>query len=205
MNFIDQVKNIRFEQKIQYAIILFLFVIIIVQSMININLSNANNRSYYISIPPTLEFGLNTTTNTKTPFEIHQFAGYIEQQLYFWQQDGAVDFKENIENKLWPFITQEYQQYLFKKYQNLLNLGELSGREKTLQPLKMFHTDFVNQNKKGWEVQIDFNSQEFLDGNKFKDKNQRHFVQVVLSDTNPEINPWGLKLDVPRSEPLEIR
>lgn len=204
MKFIDQIKQIRFEQKVNYVVIFVLLLVLIIQSLVNVNLANANNRAYKISIPPSLEFGLATKTGVKTDFEVHQFAGYIEQQLYFWQQDGEQDFKNNIAN-LWPFLTPRYREYLSNKYNNLLNLGQLSGREKSLIPLKPFDGSLVVKNKFGWQVSLDFKAEEFIDNVRFKNKKQRHFIQVIRRDINPEYNPWGLQLDVPLENIKELK
>ena len=202
--FIDQIKQIKFERIISYGIIFFLLALLTIQSFINLNLANSNNRSYKISIPPSLDFGLTTTTGAKTDFEIYQFAGYIEQQLYFWQNDGAKDFKDNIDN-LWPFITPNYREHLSNKYSNLSNLGELDGREKSLIPLNHFSAELVTKNKLGWQVNLDFKAEEFINNVRFKNKRQRHFVQVIVRDINPEINPWGLQLDVPVENIKELK
>jgi integrating conjugative element protein (TIGR03746 family) len=204
MNFIDQVKNIRFEQKISYGVIFVLLLVVVLQSALNTNIADANNRQYTISIPPSLEFGAKIKTGDVSKFDIHQFGGYIEQQLYFWQSNGAKDFRTNIDN-LNSYITPAYRKYLLNKYTNLLNLGELTGREKSLQPLHAFDESFVSKVNGGWIATIDYQAQEHIDSQRFKNKQQRHFIKIVKRDINPELNPWGLQLDIPPNEPLELK
>lgn len=205
MNYINQVKNIRFEQKISYGIIAVLLSIVLLQSVVNINIADANNRSYKISIPPDLKFGAIVTTDDINKFEVYNFAGYVTQQLYFWQQNGAVDFRANID-KLSAYITPGYRQYLLNKYTNLQGLGQLKDRDKSLSALKQYNEKNIKSIDQGtWQVSIDFLAQEHISHQRFKNKKLRYFISVVIRDVNPEFNPWGLQLDIPFSTPKELK
>ncbi len=199
---INKAKEMQFKEKITWVVIFSLIIIVLVQTIVIFSLGT--NRVHRISIPPSIEFGAMVDTDTINPFEIYQIAGAITQQLYLWQ-DGEQDFKKNI-NKFNAFITPAYRQYLLAEYNNLLKIGQLKGRERSLQPVNIYKESSVQKNNDGeWTVAIDFQHQEHIDNQRFKDFVIRHLIRVVYRQIDGESNPWGLQLDVPTIKPLRLK
>lgn len=188
------------EQKLLVVVIGLTLVIIL--SLI-IVLTLTLNRTHRISLPPTLEFGTIVNTGEIDPFEVYSLAGTITQQLNSWQ-NGEVDFKNNI-NKFSAYITPEYRAYLLDEYNNLLKLGELSGRERSLQEEDIYHNSHVKKRADGWLVRIVFRQQEHINNQRFKNFRIKRFINVVYRNINPEQNPWGLQLDVPSQRPVRLK
>lgn len=198
--FIDQMKSIKAKEKIALSVIACLMLVVIAQAFVNISL--AKNITVRVSLPPDLEFGAVIDTNKIDSFEIYSFAGLITQQLNLWK-NGKEDFAKNI-NKFTAYITPEYRSYLLKKYNNLLKLGELDGREKSMQPINIYKKSNVVKIADGWLVTVDFKQQEHLGNTRFKHFNVRYAIKVVFRDIDTETNPWGLQIDRPLSEPLRL-
>lgn len=200
--FIDAVKNLQLQQKIQYGIIAVLLLIVFILSLVNNNLSQ--NRVFRISVPPELKFGTIINTDEVNANEVYNFAGTMIQQLYFWQKNGYVDFKTNINNYR-NYLTPEYREYLFAEYDVLKNLGQLANRERSLVPLDLFNVADVVAINNGWQVTIDYRLEDHINNERFKKTNIRYLIKVVIRDINPSINPWGWQLDVPNKKPVRIR
>lgn len=163
-----------------------------------------SNETHRLSIPPRLEFGAIVDTSTIEPFEIYSFAGYIFQQLNFWQ-DGESDYVTNITN-LSAFLTNAYKKYLLRDYKNLKQQGKLKGRSRTLQPIKMFKAiDVQKVNNYKWLVVIDFLLQEHIANNLLKSVPIRYYLNVIVQDVDPETNPWGFRLDTPVEKPKRLK
>lgn len=161
------------------------------------------NRTHRISLPPKLEFGTIVNTGEIDYFEVYSLAGAITQQLNLWK-DGEVDFKNNI-NKFSAYITPEYRAYLLDEYHNLLKLGELSGRERSLQEEDIYQASNVKKLADGWLVSIVFRQQEHINNQRFKNFRIRHFIKVVYRNIDIQQNPWGLQLDVPSKRPIRLK
>jgi hypothetical protein len=123
--------------------------------------------------------------------------------LNLWK-DGKVDFRKNID-KYYAYITPEYRAYLLDEYENLLNLGQLNGRERSLQEEDMYRTSNVIKQSDGWLVQIVFHQQEHINNQRFKDLRIQHSIKVVYRNIDAQSNPWGLQLDVPFERPVRLR
>ncbi|SFV89206.1 hypothetical protein MNB_SUP05-SYMBIONT-5-363 [hydrothermal vent metagenome] len=199
---IDKDKAREVKEKKLLAIIIGLVVTIIASVLVMLALST--NKTYRISLPPSLNFGTVVNTGEIDPFEIYSFAGLITQQLNLWK-DGKVDFQTNI-NKFAAYITPEYRNYLLEEYNNLLKLGQLSGRERSLQGESMYQSSSVKRySTNAWLVDITFHQQEHIDNQRFKDFRIQHFIKVVFRNIDTETNPWGLQLDVPWKNPVRLR
>lgn len=196
---IDKARAIK-EKKL-LAVIIGLVIAIIASMLVILALSA--NKTYRISLPPSLEFGTVVNTGEIDPFEIYSFAGLITQQINLWK-DGKVDFQTNI-NKFSAYITPEYRNYLLEEYNNLLRLGQLNGRERSLQGESMYKSSSVERYDNAWLVNIIFQQQEHIDNQRFKDFRIQHFIKVVFRNIDTETNPWGLQLDVPWKIPVRLR
>lgn len=199
--YLDHFKSLQLQEKLKWIVIYGLMFIILILGFVVYNLSK--DKIYRISIPPKLEFGQVIKTGEISKYEVYDFAGYIIQQLYYWR-NGEIDFRKNID-KLNAFITPQYRDYLLREYKNLLHLGELKGRERSLEPIELFEASSVRKQKYGWLVGVDFHLQEHVNNKRFKSFNIRYFINIVRRDVNPETNPWGLMLDTPRQKPLRLK
>ncbi len=199
---IDADKATKIKEKNLFLIIIGLVVAMIILVFVVFTLSI--NKTYRISLPPNLQFGAIVNTDEIDPFEIYSFAGAITQQLNLWK-NGEVDFKDNIDN-FSAYITPEYRAYLLDEYNNLLNLGQLNDRERSLQEEDMYQASNVKkQSDNAWMVKVVFHQQEHINNKRFKDLRIQHSIKVVYRNIDAELNPWGLQLDVPWEKPIRLR
>ncbi len=199
---IDADKATKVKERHLFSIIMGLVVAIIILVFVVLTLSI--NRTYRISLPPDLQFGAVVNTDEIDSFEIYSFAGAITQQLNLWK-NGKTDFRANID-KFAAYITPEYRAYLLDEYKNLLNLGQLNDRERSLEEENMYQANNVTkQSDNSWRVNITFHHQEHINNKRFKDLRIQHFIKVVYRNIDTESNPWGLQLDVPWEKPIRLR
>ncbi|SFV87059.1 Possible exported protein [hydrothermal vent metagenome] len=199
---IDADKATKIKEKKLFSIITGLVVAII--TLVFVVLTLSINKTYRISLPPNLQFGAVVNTDEIDNFEVYSFAGAITQQLNLWK-NGEVDFRKNID-KFAAYITPEYRAYLLDEYNNLLNLGQLKDRERSLQEENMYQVKNVKkQSDNAWMVKVVFHQQEHINNKRFKDLRIQHFIKVVYRNIDTESNPWGLQLDVPWKKPIRLR
>lgn len=198
---VDTDKARQEEKKRFMAIIIGLIVTLIILAGVVFALSI--NKVHRISIPPKLEFGTIVNTGEIDHFEIYSLAGLVTQQLNLWG-NGEKDFKANI-HKFGSYITPEYRAFLLAEENNLLRTGQLTDRERSLQPIGMYQADNVKKQSDGWLIEIVFKQQEHINNQRFKDFRIKHFIKVVYRDIDPEKNPWGLQLDVPWKQPIRLK
>lgn len=198
---VDKDKATKAKEQTFLAIVIGLIIVIILSLIIVLTLTM--NTTHRISLPPTLEFGKIVNTGEIDPFEVYSLAGTITQQLNSWQ-NGEQDFKKNI-NKFSAYITPAYRAYLLDEYNNLLKLGELSGRERSLQEEDLYQASHVKKQANGWLVSIVFRQQEHINNQRFKNFRIKRFIKVVYRNINTEQNPWGLQLDTPLRRPVRLK
>lgn len=170
-----------------------------------------------IHIPPDLRSGSTRVWWDIDPSSIYAFSFYVFQQLNSWPKDGEIDYKRNIEAYS-PYLTPQCEQVLLAEYSQRKNLGELKGRVRTMgeilgRGINSTYQDYVTKrteprvivlSKDAWIVTFDLYVDEYFSGESIKRALVRYPLSVVRSDTNPELNPWGLKLNCYASKPLKL-
>lgn len=170
-----------------------------------------------IHIPPDTRTGSTRLWSDIDPSNIYSYAFYIFQQLNSWPANGEVDYKRNI-NKLSSFMTPQCKTVLLNEYEERRVGGELRDRVRAIGEIdgrginsfvKNYQTgQFESRVKilsdKAWIVTFDFYIDEYYKGEVVKRTMARYPLSVVKSDTDPEMNPWGLKLNCYASQPLKL-
>lgn len=170
-----------------------------------------------IHIPPDTRTGSTRLWSDIDPSNIYSYAFYIFQQLNSWPANGEVDYKRNI-NKLSPFITPQCKTVLLNEYEERRIGGELRDRVRAIGEIDgrglnskvknyqtgMFEPRVKILSDKAWIVTFDFYIDEYYKGEAVKRTMARYPLSVVKSDTDPETNPWGLKLNCYASQPLKL-
>ena len=170
-----------------------------------------------IHIPPDLRSGSTRIWWEVDPANIYSFAFYIFQQLNNWPKDGEVDFKRNI-NQLSAFLTPQCQEILNTEYVQRRNLGEIKGRVRSIGEISGRGINSkIRNNKTGafedrvnvlskdaWIVTFDIYADEYYSGEAVKRSLVRYPLSVVRSDSDPEANPWGLRLNCYANKPLKL-
>ncbi|OCG35209.1 MULTISPECIES: PFL_4703 family integrating conjugative element protein [unclassified Gilliamella] len=170
-----------------------------------------------IHIPPDTRSGSTRLWSDIDPSNIYGFAFYIFQQLHNWPTNGEVDYKRNI-NTLTPFLTPQCKSQLLNEYEERRQGGELRERARNIaeidgrginSEIKNYETNQLEPrvkilSDKAWIVTFDLYIDEYYKGEAVKRAMVRYPLSVVKSDTNPEENPWGLKLNCYASQPLRL-
>jgi len=164
-----------------------------------------------ISLPPELKYTTEIRTGEINAWEIYNFVGYMNQVFNLWDQDGEVDYPENIKSysalATKRYLTQKVKDMRFKQTR-----GELKNRLRSVIPLGNYtaedhcgtYHDSCVQALGGnrWKVWLDVRlTEDQITKNKnalpyrIKNKALRIPIRVVYENDDPEYNPWGLKLD----------
>lgn len=170
-----------------------------------------------IHIPPDTRTGSTRLWSDIDQSNIYSFAFYIFQQLNSWPTNGEMDYKRNI-NRLTSYLTPKCKTVLLNEYEERRAGGELKDRVRSIgeidghginSDVKNYQTGrFESRVKilsdKAWVTTFDFYIDEYYKGEAVKRTMARFPLSVVKSDTDPEKNPWGLKLNCFASQPLKL-
>lgn len=170
-----------------------------------------------IHIPPDTRTGSTRLWSDIDPSNIYGFAFYIFQQLNNWPTNGEADYIRNI-NKLTPYLTPQCKTLLLSEYEDRRLAGELRERVRTIGEIdgRGINSDVKNYqtgefeprvkilSTRAWVVTFDFYIDEYYKGESIKRTMARFPLSIVKSDTDPEANPWGLKLNCYASQPLKL-
>ena len=148
----------------------------------------------FVSVPPSLPYGGLIQVGRKHPTELYSFAGYISQQLGTWSANGQHDSYNNLQ-RLEPFLTERFITAYQKHLRLLATRGELEGRTRVIVPTGEYQSSQVATVTGGWHIRIEQVITEYLAGVKLKSSKFLLEVAIVVSDTNPELNPWRLAID----------
>jgi len=170
-----------------------------------------------IHIPPDIRTGSTRLWSDIDPSNIYAFAFYIFQQLNTWPNNGEVDYKRNI-NRLTTYLTPQCKVLLLHEYEERRSGGEIRDRVRAIAEIngRGINSDVKNYqtgeleprvkilSDKAWITTFDFYVDEYYKGESVKRTMARFPLSVVKSDTDPETNPWGLKLNCYASQPLKL-
>ena len=129
---------------------------------------------------------------------VYTFALYIWQQLHRLEENGATDYGENIW-RLQGFLTPDFRRYLQQDMEDRADRGELRDRSRSIReiPGRTYDSDRVEVLADGtWRVWLDVEIREHIDGELVKELQARYPLRVVRFNVDPEINPWGLALNI---------
>lgn len=164
-----------------------------------------------INIPPDLSLGATVRPDNIPKTAVYDFASRIFQSLHRWRFAGSKEYKENIA-KYSDFFTPAYRAFLERDFTRRLKDGELSGRERALQPLLAawnYELVKVVRSENGipvaWVVALDMELTETYKGETVKRLFLRYPMQVVRRPVDPNLNPWGLTLAGYAADPEPLK
>lgn len=156
--------------------------------------------------PPDLRSGATMKVGEIPDYEVFAFVGNVFTYLNTWNEDGQYDYLAN-RKRLRAFFTLRYRKQIKEDISKLMDLGELQGRTRTIQPLS---NDFYKQenveikNGSTWVVRREYRIKEHLNGTLMKDVAMKFAIRVVVHPVPHEANPWQIAIDGFEEEPTRI-
>lgn len=179
------------EKKILLFIIFGLFIVIGLQSW---GWSKAPDK-IMIHYPPDLRSSQILKIGEIPYHEVWTTTSYIMTHLYFWEEDGLVDFEKN-RRTFFPFITENFSLYIKDYIKD--HASSLEGRRREMRIMNGTTYDESKVKAIGddaWIVWLDFRVTETLSGIVVSDEYIRYPVRVVKFDIANNFNPFGYALD----------
>lgn len=157
-----------------------------------------------LSLPPQLRYGATLQSGEVQPWEVYVFAGYIHQQINNWTDNGALDNLDNI-RRLSAFLSPDYRYWLTREHQR--HEAQFRNRQRSVSPVpgSYGNTSVQPTGKDTWQVVLDVRLRDYLENQLYKDIDVRYFLEVVLLDSDPETNEWGLALNRQHRSPERLR
>lgn len=182
-----------FKKKIWRGISVFLGFLLVMGLLVH----QSRIQDINVHIPPELSNAVvQKTTHIPKP-NVYLFTSNILQALNNWTENGAVDFKRNIEAYKF-YLTPSFKEQLLKLYENKKDRGELSERIRGIQ--EIFGHEYDDSRVRSiasnvWRVDLDLKIREWYKGMKVKEVDLAFPMRVVRYDINRQLNPWGMALD----------
>jgi len=154
-------------------------------------------RDLTVHLPPDIRAGTSLRASEVPAQSVYAYAQYIFQQLNRWEADGQNEAGERL-YALSPYLTPAYREQIKADLDLKGRRGELAGRTRGITgiPGHEFTPDRVRVVAPGvWEVQLDLELMETVDGVVVKRARAVYPLRVVRYDIDREKNPWGLALD----------
>jgi len=164
-----------------------------------------------LSLPPELRYGADLQTGQINAWEVYSFAGYVNQLINHWSENGDADYIANIKSYS-ALTTQKYLTQKYNDFNSKQARGELKNRLRSVVPMGQYTAEdncgsyqdncvkALGGNR--WKVWLDVRlTEDQITQNKsalpyrIKDKKLRIPLLVIYENDNPEFNPWGLKID----------
>ena len=157
-----------------------------------------------LSLPPQLRYGATLRSGEIQPWEVYVFAGYIHQQINNWTDNGAFDNLKNIQ-RLSAFLSPDYRYWLTREHQR--HEAQFRNRQRSVSPVSGSYGNASVQpiGKDTWQITLDVRLRDYLEDQLYKDIDVRYFLEVVLLDSDPETNEWGLVLNRQHRPPERLR
>lgn len=154
-----------------------------------------SRQSIRVDLIPGLSSPTSTTAGTMPKINVYAFAERLTQNLNYWEINGAKDYQAQ-QDSYQSYITPRARQWLKRDLDNKLDLGEIRGRTRELDPIPgvLFENKRVIGKDGSWIVWLDFKLTETLKGVDVKNDYYRFGVKVVASKAN-SANQWGLRFD----------
>lgn len=157
-----------------------------------------------LSLPPQLRYGATLQGDVIQPWEVYVFAGYIHQQINNWTDNGAVDNLKNIQ-RLSAFLSPDYRLWLTREHRR--HEARFRNRQRSVSPVPgSYGNESVRPlGRDTWQVVLDVRLRDYVEDQIYKDIDVRYFVEVLLLDSDPETNEWGLVLNRQHQPPERLR
>ena len=156
--------------------------------------------------PPDLRVGKVMGVDDVPHENVYSWTWYVIQQLNRWQTDGVSDGPRAIAN-LSAFFHPQFRKELEKELDDKAREGELRNRTRYAVPMpsSKYTADMVKEVAPGtWNVTVDMQIVDVMDGRIIKDVPTQYSVVVRLYDIDPEINPWGFVIDKWKDSPRKL-
>lgn len=155
-------------------------------------------RDLRISIPPDLRAGAIVRPGEYQAATVYAFAMLYHQALYRWEEDGATNFAERIE-EFQAYVTPKYLDELKQIMASKMERGELAKRRRytiLLTDFEEYRTEHVETLDDGsWQVSVGLQIVEKVSGIEAKNVKVMYPLHVVRYNIDPVRNVWGLALN----------
>jgi len=197
-------------KSVGYMNVFLLFVIVsLIALCFNLSRSvDLAGKEQLIRLEPDLRAGTVRNAWEVPPSFIYSFALTIVQKINNWQENGAIDYSENI-MMLQNYITPSCRAYLTKDFKNKKHAGQLQNRARTVMELSGIgfnengNTRLISRGR--WSVSLSLNVKEFIGEKTVKNKDVFWPVKVVEFNIDAEKNTQGLALDCFSSKPRLLK
>lgn len=151
-----------------------------------------------ISIPPDLRSGAIVRPGEYQAATVYAFALLYQQALYRWEENGAENFPQRIE-EFQAYLTPSYLEELKRIMNNKMQRGELAKRRRYTIPLtdyEEYRAEHVETLDDGsWQVNIGLQIVEKVSGIEAKNVRVMYPMHIVRYNIDPVRNVWGLALN----------
>lgn len=140
-------------------------------------------------------------------YTVYDFAYRIWQGVNYWPTNGADDYKNNI-SQFRPYISQSFRSELDNQYRDLIALGELQDRSRTMVNTNAasidYDKDVIKLSADRWQVNITTDINEYIGTHEVKHVRVKYPLVVTKNDISIDENPWGLQIVGFAKEPTKI-
>lgn len=179
--------------------------LLLVNIFLGVSLKNTVN-DITVHIPPRIERGTTMKAGDVPAPNVYSFSYYLFQKLSTWEKDGSKEGLKSIYDFRF-YLTDDFKSDLELIHTTRTQSGETKGRTRTVQEAdkKGFNSSLVYKVSEGkWVVKLDMRIIEKIGDTVIKDVAVRYPIVVILEDTHPDDNSWGLKFAGFDSEPRKI-
>ncbi len=159
-----------------------------------------------VHIPPDLERGAVLNPGEVPRPNLYSFSHYLFQKINTWEKDGYSEAPKLLDVYR-CYLTPDFAENLALIHQERSNRGETKNRTRLVREASNKGFDpknVVTISKDKWVVLLDMNIQETIEDTLIKDVSVRFPLILIKDDTNPDCNPWGIKLAGFDSSPKRI-
>jgi integrating conjugative element protein (TIGR03746 family) len=184
---------------------LFIFLLFVICMVLTIGWITAPSRMT-VYIPPDISNGATMKANEIPNPLIYSFAYEVWQEINYWPQDGAQDYKNNIRT-YWSYLTPGFKSDLLQDYEDSKTSGQVQ-RQRFLQGIAGAAYDPVNVKRLSndtWEVDLKMRLTEYKNNQIVKDVEILYPMKVTRMNVSPQNNPYGLALAGFVSQPIRLK
>lgn len=200
----NQLKNVGYMN----VILLFIVVSLIALCFSLSRSIDIAGKEQLIRLEPDLRVGTVRSAWEVPPSFIYSFALTIVQKINNWQENGSVDYSENL-MMLQNYITPSCRAFLTKDFKNKKQTGQLQNRTRIVMELSGIgfndgtNTRLISRGQ--WSVNLSLNVKEFVGEKIVKNKDVFWPVKVVEFNIDSEKNTQGLALDCFSNKPRLLK
>lgn len=147
-----------------------------------------------LDIPPNLTHGLSVRPGDYYEPNVYAFALSIWQAVYLWEENGQVEYPQQL-FRFRPYFTPAFYEDRLEHMRRKAAKGELNNRKRALHPIPGHHYApwrVETLGKHTWRVWLDLRLTEHQGTVPVKTPPMRYPLLVTVYDVNRNENRWGL-------------